>query len=204
MGYDEPLLICMDLQQEFVTPGRPWADPDGEEISEVCEQTIKATREACWTLIHMQLHRGSPMMDGPCLPQSIPGCEPRKGEVVLKRSGVSAYSHPDLDGLLSPYLDPDASKPSCIMIGFSAGTSLTSTLYDAQDRCHNLKLLEEACGSADAGDWSAEHTRALCIKTARELDRSVRKSAFPGILDNIPDRTLERTIRQARLDLTGS
>lgn len=203
MGYDEPLLVCMDLQQEFVTPGRPWADPDGEEITEVCAKTIQAARNANWTLIHMQLHRGSPMMDGACLPQSIPGCEPLRGEVVLKRAGVSAYSHPDLETILSPNLDPDGPKPKCIMIGFSASTSLTKTLYDAQDRMHDLNLLEEACGSADAGDWSAEHTRALCIKTARDLGRSVRKSAFPGILDHVPDRTLLRTIRQARLDLAG-
>lgn len=203
MGYDEPLLVCIDLQQEFVTPGRPWADPDGDEISQVCAETLKAAREAKWEIIHLVFHRGTPMMDGACLPGPIPGCEPLKGERVLKRSGVSAYSHPDVEHLLVPNLDPEGPQPKCIMIGFNAATSLTTTLYDAQDRCHDLNLLEEACGASDSGDWSAEHSRALCIKTARDLGRSVRKGAFPGILDHVPDRTLLRTIRQARLDLTG-
>lgn len=35
-----PVLVCLDLQMEFVAPGRPWADPDGEAVSATCADVI--------------------------------------------------------------------------------------------------------------------------------------------------------------------
>ena len=87
--------------------------------------------------------------------------------MLLRRAGVSAYAHPDLDGILEGCTDAAA-----YMIGFSAPMSLTTTLFDAEDRAHSLSLIEEAVGSADVGEWSAEHARALCIDTARKLGRA--------------------------------
>lgn len=188
MGIDEPLLFCLDLQQEFVTPGRPWADPYGDEISYPCSLVLKSARDAGWTIAHSQLHRGAPMMDGPgCMPQSIPGCEPRPGEVLLKRAGISAYAHPDMDELLSFDMMSESRAIRAIMIGFSASTSLKTTLYDARDRGHKLYLLEEAVGSSDTPEWSAEEARALCVKAARDLNLSCTKFAYDEVLGHLPD-----------------
>lgn len=196
MKLGAPVLLCLDLQQEFVVPGRPWADPDGEEIAEVCVAVLKAAREAGWTIVHSQLHRGGPMLAGEGLHQSIPGCEPRPGEVLLRRAGISAYAHPDLDSIM------EGASGGVVMIGFSAPMSLTTTLYDAEERGHSLQLLEEACGSADVGDWSAEHTRGLCIATARKLERSTTRDGFADVFGvRIPNQTHLRTLAQNRLRL---
>lgn len=171
-----PVLLCLDLQQEFVAPGRPWSDPDGEDVALICAQVIEAARTAGWSLVHVQLHQGAPMIAGHGLTQPIPGCEPRPGEVLLRRAGVSAYAHPDLDGILE-----GGDAASAFVIGFSAPMSMTATLFDAADRIHTLSLIEEAVGAADVGEWGAEHTRALCIDTARKMHRAVRLADVKGL-----------------------
>ena len=81
---------------------------------------------------------------------------------------MSAFAHPDLDGVLESAVGSGA-----YMIGFSAPMSLTATLFDAEDRGQNLMLVEEAIGSADVSEWSAEESRELCINTARQMNRAV-------------------------------
>jgi nicotinamidase-related amidase len=172
-----PLLLCVDLQQEFVAFGRPFADPDGDEIGAVCAHLIAQAREAGWTVAHAQLHQGGPVIAGHGLTQPIPGCEPRPGEVLLRRAGVSAFAHPDMEGVLDSAMGEEV-----YMIGFSAPMSLTSTLYDAEDRRAPLRLVEGAIGGADVGEWAAEDTRALCCETARRLGRSVSLEAVQARL----------------------
>lgn len=171
-----PVLLCLDLQQEFITPGRPWSDPDGDEVVAMCAHIIEAARTAGWSLVHAHLHQGAPMIAGHGLTQPIPGCEPRPGEVLLRRAGVSAYAHPDLDGILE-----GADAGSAFVIGFSAPMSMTATLFDAADRVHALSLIVDAVGAADVGEWGAEHTRALCIDTARKMQRAVRLADVKGL-----------------------
>ncbi len=172
-----PVLLCMDLQQEFIAPGRPFADPDGDQIGAVCADLLAQARAAGWTVVHALLHQGGPVIAGHGLTQPIRGCEPRPGEVVLRRAGVSAFAHPDMDGILESCADADA-----YMIGFCAPMSLTSTLFDAEDRRLTLNLVEGAIGGADVGEWSADDTRALCCDTARRLKRSVTLETLKAAL----------------------
>lgn len=168
MLLETPVLLCLDLQMEFVAPGRPFADPDADAVAALCKTLIEEAREAGWSVVHAQLHQGGPLIAGHGLTQSIKGCEPRPGEVLLRRAGVSAFAHPDLDGVLEASMGGGA-----YVIGFSAPLSLTSTLLDAEDRGHRLSLVEEAIGGADVSEWSAEESRALCIDTARRIRRTV-------------------------------
>lgn len=168
MLLDTPVLLCLDLQMEFVAPGRPFADPDAEAIASLCSDLIAEARQAGWSVVHAQLHQGGPLIAGYGLTQPAKGCEPRPGEVLLRRAGVSAFAHPDLDGVLESGMDSGA-----YVIGFSAPLSLTATLFDAEDRGHRLSLVEEAIGGADVSEWSAEESRALCVDTARRLNRSI-------------------------------
>jgi len=181
MILNAPILLCMDLQQEFIAEGRPFADPDGEDIAAVCADLIDQARSVGWTLVHAQLHQGGPIIAGHGLTQPIRGCEPRPGEVLLRRAGVSAFAHPDMEGLLESAMDAPA-----YMIGFSAPMSLTSTLYDAEDRRLDLNLVDGAIGGADVGEWPAEDTRALCCDTARRLGRAVTLEDVLAKLSNAP------------------
>ncbi len=168
MFLETPVLLCMDLQMEFIAPGRPFADPDGDLIAKQCGELIADARQAGWSVVHTQFHRGGPLMSDHGLPQPIPGCEPRPGEVLLRRAGVSAFAHPDLDGIAEA-----AASGGVFVIGFSAPLSLTSTLFDAQDRGKNLLFVEGAIGGADLAEWSAEESRALLIHSAQRLNRRV-------------------------------
>ena len=185
MSTQAPVLLCMDLQAEFAAPGRPFADPDGEVVGAHCAQLIEAVRIRGWTVIHALGHAGSAIMPVGGLQATLPGCGPNAGDVVLRRAGVSAFSHPDLDDLLE-----SGASGGVYMIGFSAPISLTSTLFDALDRRRPIYLVEDAIGAADIGDWSADHTRALCIDTARRMERAVRIAELPGF--GRPRRSAER------------
>ncbi len=166
MLLDTPVLLCVDLQMEFVAPGRPFADPDGEEIASRCASIISDARDAGWSVVHVQLHQGGALVAGHGLIQPIQGCEPRPGEVLLRRAGVSAFAHPDLEGILEA-----AAGSGAYAIGFSAPTSLTSTIFDAEDRLQPLHFVEGAIGGADNAEWSAEDSRALLLDTARRMNR---------------------------------
>ena len=139
MVIDIPILICMDLQQEFIAPGRPFADPEGDDIAAVCQSLIEQARDAGWTVLHSQLHQGGSIIAGHGLTQPIKGCEPLAGEILLRRAGVSAYAHPDMDGILANCLEDNV-----YMIGCSGPLSLTQTLFDAEDRAHRLQLVQGA------------------------------------------------------------
>ena len=175
MSLGVPVLVCLDLQMEFVTKGRPWTDPQGERVAQVSASILSEARAANWSIVHVQLHPGGPIMADSGLHQPAPGCEPRPGEILLRRAGVSAYAHPDLSGILEGAMGAPA-----YLMGFSAPTSLTATLYDAEERMHPLSLIEEAVGSADVGEWSADHARALCMDTANKLHRLVSRTTLFG------------------------
>jgi nicotinamidase-related amidase len=169
MLLDTPVLLCLDLQMEFIAPGRPFADPDGDEIAARCAALIDEARQAGWSVVHTQLHQGGPLIaSGHGLTQPIPGCEPRPGEVLLRRAGVSAFAHPDLEGVLEA-----SAGTGAYVIGFSAPLSLTSTLFDAEDRRQALTVVDGAIGGADVSEWSAEESRALLVHTAERLNRSI-------------------------------
>lgn len=170
-----PVLLCLDLQMEFVAPNRTWSDPEGERIASVCASILSEARAAGWAIVHAQMHPGGPIMAGHGLHQSAPGCEPLAGEVLLRRAGVSAYSHPDLDGIMEC-----AMGAPVYVIGFSASTSMTATFLDAGERLHPLNMVEEAIGAAEVGDWSADHNRALCLETARRVGRLASRSEMFG------------------------
>ncbi len=184
MLLDTPVLLCMDLQMEFIAPGRPFADPDGEEIAARCASIISDARNAGWSVVHAQLHQGGPLIAGYGLIQPIPGCEPRPGEVLLRRAGVSAFAHPDLDGVLEA-----AAGSGAYAIGFSAPMSLTATVFDAEDRLQPLHFVEEAIGGSDNAEWSAEESRALLIDTTRRLNRSITMQGLHERMQRVAPRT---------------
>ena len=185
--FNIPVLLCVDLQMEFIAPNRPWADPKGEAVAAVSRLVIENARKNNWFVVHTQLHRGGPLMDSESLPQTIKGCEPKPGEVVLRRAGVSAYSHPDLEGVLE-----SCGADGAVMIGFSGPMSLTTTLYDAADRGHKVSLLQEACGASETDEWTADQNRQLCMVSADKLGRLTSLTAHDGQLGTLHNITMRR------------
>ena len=179
MDSNRPVLICMDLHREFITPGRPWADPDGERVSKQCSKIMQHGRANAWTLIHIQLDRDAPFLFRAQLDQIITGCEPRADEVSLQRAGVSAYSHLDVFDILESLKHRDI-----YLIGFSAPTSITHTLFDAKANSHLIKIVESAIGSMDLEDWGAKYARLLCFDTAKRLGRFESLADLPLCLED--------------------
>jgi nicotinamidase-related amidase len=173
MLLDTPVLLCLDLQMEFIAPGRPFADPDGDLIAARCSELIQDAREAGWSVVHTQLHRGGPLIAGQGLTQPIPGCEPRPGEVLLRRAGVSAFAHPDLEGVLQ-----GAAESGAYVIGFSAPLSLTSTLFDAEDRGQTLRLSTAPWAGRMSANGARRNPARLLVHTAERLNRSITLEAL--------------------------
>ncbi len=161
-------LICVDLQEEFVLPGRPWADPQGPEVLDACRRALQAAREARWRIAHAHLKRGGPMTDPRALVCPASGCRPEPGEILLRRPGVSIFSHPETCELVAEAADSEA---PVIMLGFSAPMSLSASLFDAHDRGLPLSLLKGAAGGANIGAWRAQETRDFCEAIAAKLGR---------------------------------
>lgn len=161
-------LICVDLQEEFVLPGRPWADPQAPQVLEVCRAALTAARAARWRIAHAHLHRGGPMTDPRALSRPASGFRPEPDEVLLRRTGVSIFSHPETCEIAA---EAAACQAPVVMVGFSAPMSLSASLFDAHDRGLPLSLLKGAAGGADIGAWRAQETRHFCEAIAARLGR---------------------------------
>ena len=103
----EPLLLLVDLQQEFVADGRLLQIHSIGEALENCRRLLAYAREQRWPIAHARwVQHGAYFNRSLPFSSWIPGFEPRGTELVYDKPGPSCYcllytSPSPRDGLLS-------------------------------------------------------------------------------------------------------
>ncbi|HVN01755.1 MAG TPA: isochorismatase family protein [Caulobacteraceae bacterium] len=140
LPYASRWLICMDLQREYVVPGRPRYAPGNSEVVASCARVVAMAREDGWRIVHSQLHPAEGMFGAP-----IEGLRPLISEPVFFRRGLSAFANPAFASELRC-----ARGEEVYLIGFSLADTCIATALAGIDEGLSLTLVEDALGAGPA------------------------------------------------------
>jgi|SRR5579871_2135380 len=151
-----PWLVCLDLQREYVVPGRPRYDAANADVAATCAKVLRMARRRGWRVVHSQLRGESAtpsareMFGAP-----IEGLRPLITEPVFFRRGLSAFANAAFTEHLK-----SARGLELFLIGFSLADTCLATALAAVDEGLSPTLIEDAVG-AGAGVGTVEAARAI-------------------------------------------
>jgi len=178
VGRAQPRLICLDLQREYVVPGRPlYADGAGR-VAETCASVLRHARAAGWRVIHVQRRHADGLFErSGFFGAPIEGLRPLISEPVFARSGLSAFCNPDFAAEMR-----DAAGEDVFLIGFSLDRTCIATAFAAADAGLAVTILSDATGVAGDGEGDARLSRAAA---ERVLSNVARLASSDDVLDDL-------------------
>lgn len=171
----QPWLICLNLQREYVTPGRPLFAPHGAEVAEVARACLKRARASRWPIAHVQTRRVR-LANNKSFSRPIEGLEPLPSEPVFATAYLSALTHAGLREHLM-----EAPPHSVYLIGFSLAHDGMATLFHGFDLGLPMIAVEGAMGSPSIGDRSAADIDRAAFTVAASLSGLVTREEFLGV-----------------------
>ena len=168
-------LVCLDLQRDFVIPGRPHFAEASAGVASACVRVLGHARAAGWRVVHSQLRQadagvfGRGLFDAP-----IEGLRPRTTEPVFFRRSLSAFADAEFSEELRGALGAEV-----ILIGFSLCDTYLATALAAVDLGLDLTLVEDAVGAGGAG-------AKVASESARGLLRPFMRTILSSDLGNDP------------------
>ena len=158
-----PWLICLNLNREYVTPGRPLFADQGEVAAACARRVVHHARSSGWTVAHVQT-RGARLANADQFQRPIEALEPLPSEPLFLVRGRSAFVHSGLrDGISSD-------RPSRIyLIGFALAHEGLATLLHGLDTGLPVRVVADACASPPIGDRSAAEIDRATLAIAGSL-----------------------------------
>jgi nicotinamidase-related amidase len=153
---ERPWLVCIDLQRDYVVPGRPRYAAANADVAGICAEVLGHARDEGWRVLHSQWRED----DTAPWPRDlfhapIEGLRPLISEPVFFRQGLSAFANPAFAAELAL-----ARGKEVFLIGFSLADTCLATALAAVDAGLSLVLVEDAIG-AGATPESAEAARTV-------------------------------------------
>jgi len=167
----KPWLICLDLQRDYVVPGRPRYSAANAEVAATCARVLNLARSDGWRVVHSQF-RAEATAPWPreLFAAPIEGLRPLISEPVYFRRGLSAFTNPGFAAELR-----DARGADVFLIGFSLVDTCLATVLAGVDEGISLTLVEDAIGASEALA-AADIARAL-LKPFVQIASSRRLAA---------------------------
>ncbi|MGQ0533765.1 MAG: cysteine hydrolase family protein [Caulobacteraceae bacterium] len=157
-----PWLLCLNLNREYVTPGRPLHAQSGALAASHARTLLYGARERGWTIVHVQGKRGR--LSNTDFARPIEGLEPLPSEPLFLVRQKSALAHPDLRARLS------ADRPSALyLIGFTLAHEGLATFFDAVDLGLSPRIVADAMASPSIGDRSSTEIDRAALAIAAAL-----------------------------------
>jgi nicotinamidase-related amidase len=154
-----PIVVFVDLQQEYVAAPRLLAIPEIDRALDNCRTVLEHARRIGLPVAFVRMlsesaffNRATPFV------RWIEGFEPHRNEMIFERSSPSCYACEPFSTLMNQ------SRGGIVLAGFAGESSCLSTLIDAFHRNHKVTYLCDA---------SASH--ALEEVSADEIHRAVSK-----------------------------
>jgi nicotinamidase-related amidase len=160
-SYGQSWLICLDLQREYVVPGRPKFDPGADAVAQACDRLLRHARDAHWRVVHAHQRAGD-MAETNRFGSPIDGLRPLVREPIFMRAGLSAFSNPDFAAELRAARGADV-----YLIGFSLSGSCLATALAAVDAGLSISLVEDAVGAGPGAPSAGQIARALLMPWVR-------------------------------------
>jgi len=139
---DLPLLICVNLQNEFLREyGSNWI-VDGSRILDLCLVLQLQWRRNMWPIAHLKrIANPAYFTPAPDLADWIDQAKPMPTELVFEHSLPSAYSSARFREYMA-HIGPIR----CVVVGFSLHDSIVSTIIDGYHRGDRFEIVSDAVG----------------------------------------------------------
>jgi nicotinamidase-related amidase len=160
---DPPILVCADLQTEYLTEGRSHVITDAEAITSRCLELMTLWRNNLWPVMHLKrIAQAAWFNPASNLTDWIAELKPRPGELAFEHPLPSAYS----SARFAEYMS-NMKSIRCVLAGFSLDETILSTVVDGFHRSHRYQVVSDAvaCRCRGVGD-AASYKRAV-VKVLR-------------------------------------
>src|SRR6195256_3490107 len=147
---DPPILICADLQTEYLTEGRSHVITDAEAVTSRCQELLTLWRGNLWPVIHLKrIAQAAWFNPASNLTDWIADLKPRPGELAFEHPLPSAYSSTRYAEYMS-----NLRSIRCVLLGFSLDETVLSTVIDGFHRSHRYQVVGDAvaCRRGSVGD----------------------------------------------------
>lgn len=147
-----PLIVFIDLQNEYITEGRAHYIKDIDECLENCRRLLDAARTHNLPIAHFRQTRQSQHFNKQtAFADWIDGFRPRANEMVFERELPSCYSSEAYCAFLN-----NLCEPRVALAGLTGETACLSTAIDGFHRSHKINYVFD-CSMTPAFTNLPEH-----------------------------------------------
>jgi nicotinamidase-related amidase len=158
---DDPLiLVCADLQTEYLTERRSHLITDAEAITSRCLELLTLWRSNLWPVMHLK-RTAQPAWFNPAsnLTDWIAELKPKPGELAFEHPLPSAYS----SSRFAEYMS-SMKNIRCVLSGFSLDETILSTAVDGFHRSHRYQVVSDAVACRGVAVGDAASYRAAVVR----------------------------------------
>lgn len=135
-----PVLLCVDIQQEHLAPGRQHAVTEAAQVLSNCGTVLARWRQRLWPVAHLKrVAQAAWFNPASVLTDWVPDCRPAPGEMTFEHPMPSAYSSPRFCEYVA-----NLGVTRCIVIGFSLEEAILATAVEGFHRGQDLVVIDEA------------------------------------------------------------
>ena len=169
---DPPILVCADLQGEYLAQGRRHLIADADEIMPRCLELMTLWRDNLWPLIHLKrIAQAAWFNPASNLTNWIAELKPQPGELTFEHPLPSAYS----SARFAEYMS-NMRSIRCLVLGFSLDETILSTIVDGFHRSHRFQVVADAVACRLPGVGDVASYKAVVTKVI---------SNFAGVLESV-------------------
>jgi nicotinamidase-related amidase len=170
--HDDPLiLVCADLQIEYLTEGRRHVIADADAISSRCLELMTLWRNNLWPILHLKrIAQAAWFNPASNLTNWIADLKPRPGELAFEHPLPSAYSSTRFAEYMA-----NMKNIRCVVLGFSVDETILSTVIDGFHRSHRYQIVSDAVACRRLGTGDAASYKMAVVKVIGN---------FAGILES--------------------
>jgi hypothetical protein len=173
---DPPILVCADLQTEYLTEGRRHVIADAEVITSRCLALMTLWRGNLWPIIHLKrIAQAAWFNPASNLTDWIAELKPRPGELAFEHPLPSAYS-----SLRFAEYMANMKNIRCVVSGFSLDETILSTVVEGFHRRHRYQVVGDAVACRRQGIGDAASYRRAVVNAIGNFAGIVESAALIG------------------------
>lgn len=175
--YDSPMVVAIDIQREYTTPGRPFFLRGIDESLENCAAIIAHARCESWPIVHVRhVQDGHVFNEQTPFGRFVEGFEPRGSEMLFSKDKLSCYSNKGFAELMQW-----ARSETVYVIGYNSIMCCLSTLVEAFHRGHRLNFVTDASLAKATAHASEDETHRIMTDVISIYANVVRTEDVIGV-----------------------
>jgi nicotinamidase-related amidase len=176
-AHNPPVLICADLQMEYLMEGRRHLLSGAEAIATTCHEILTFWRSSLCPIVHLKrVAQAAWFNPASNLTDWIQQLKPKPGELAFEHPLPSAYS----SARFAEYMT-NMKNLRCILLGFSLDETILSTAIDGYHRGHRYQIIKDAVACKNPRDGDATAYRNAVMEVMSNYVTFLKLSDLPAI-----------------------